>query len=120
MPLRLSAAGLAVADGFAVADGLAAAVVGLPEADGVADVADRVAAGVATGVAVGEFASVAAAGREVRLASGGATAQPPNASAPARAPIKRALDTPVTTNEGTRWPEPRRNQLGGRRQCPGR
>ena len=110
LPLRLSAAGLADAD--AVADGLAAAVVGLAEADDVVEedgVADVAFVTVGELEAAGEL--VAAVGLDVRPASGGVTAHPPNASARASAPINRALEIPVTTNEGTRRPEPGRHQL---------
>lgn len=112
--MRLSAAGLADAD--AVADGLAAAVVGLAEADDVVEedgVADVAFVTVGELEAAGEL--VAAVGLDVRPASGGVTAHPPNASALATAPIKRALDTPLTTNEGTRRPEPGRNRPAGLR-----
>ena len=105
---------MARADGFAAAEGLAAAVAGLADSDGVADVADGAEVGV-PGVAAGGFVLLAAVELGARLASGGATAQPPNASAPATAPIKRALDTPLTTNEGTRRPEPGRNRPAGLR-----
>ena len=99
----MSAFGLAGSDADGVADGLAATVVGAAEAAGVADaVVDTVAAGVAMGVATAEFGVLAAVGFEVSDASGGFTAHPPKDSTLARAPTNTALDTPVTTNEGTR------------------